>query len=134
VAFPYALEWAFKSCHPGGGRSLPSETGHILRHTYRTIAQRIALDKIEARLLLDHTVPGIDGVYIHEKALFDKLLMTLERMSAIWLLAPRLKIYARLLRVGAHASHSLANHSTSTSLTPALSSRAVQSPREFRMR
>jgi integrase len=63
-------------------RSLPSETGHILRHTYRTIAQRIALDKIEARLLLDHTVPGIDGVYIHEKALFDRLLEAQERMSA----------------------------------------------------
>lgn len=63
-------------------RSLPSDTGHILRHTYRTIAQRISLDKIEARLLLDHAVPGIDGVYIHEKALFDKLLIAQERMSA----------------------------------------------------
>ena len=63
-------------------KSIPSETGHILRHTYRTIAQRITLDKIEARLLLDHTVPGIDGVYIHEKALFDRLLIAQERMSA----------------------------------------------------
>ena len=63
-------------------KTLPSETGHLLRHTYRTIAQRISIDKIEARLLLDHTVPGIDGVYIHEKALFDKLLEAQERMSA----------------------------------------------------
>lgn len=63
-------------------KSIPSETGHILRHTYRTIAQRITIDKIEARLLLDHTVPGIDGVYIHEKALFDRLLVAQERMSA----------------------------------------------------
>lgn len=63
-------------------KTLPSETGHILRHTYRTIAQRITIDKIEARLLLDHTVPGIDGVYIHERALFDKLLAAQERMSA----------------------------------------------------
>jgi integrase len=62
-------------------KSLPSETGHILRHTYRTIAQRIGLDKIDARLLLDHTVPGIDGVYIHEKALFDRLLEAQEKMS-----------------------------------------------------
>ena len=62
-------------------KSLPSDTGHLLRHTYRTIAQRITLDKIEARLLLDHTVPGIDGVYIHEKALFDRLLAAQERMS-----------------------------------------------------
>lgn len=63
-------------------KSLPSETGHILRHTYRTTAQRIGLDKIDARLLLDHTVPGIDGVYIHEKALFDRLLEAQERMTA----------------------------------------------------
>ena len=39
-------------------KTLPSDTGHLLRHTYRTIAQRITLDKIEARMLLDHTVPG----------------------------------------------------------------------------
>jgi integrase len=63
-------------------KSLPSETGHILRHTYRTLAQREQIDKIEARLLLDHTVPGIDGVYIHERALFDRLLIAQERMSA----------------------------------------------------
>ena len=62
-------------------KNLPSETGHLLRHTYRTIAQRICLDKIEARLLLDHTVPGIDGVYIHERALFDRLLEAQEKMS-----------------------------------------------------
>lgn len=61
--------------------SLPSETGHILRHTFRTLAQRACIDKIEARLLLDHKVQGIDGVYIHEKALFDKLIATQEVMS-----------------------------------------------------
>lgn len=32
-------------------------------------------------MLLDHTVRGIDGVYIHEKALFDRLLAAQERMS-----------------------------------------------------
>jgi integrase len=63
-------------------RSLPSETGHILRHTYRTVAQRVGIDKIDARLLLDHRVPGIDGVYIHEKALFDRLVASQEHMSA----------------------------------------------------
>lgn len=55
-------------------KALPSETGHILRHTYRTVAQRLKIDPIDRRLLLDHKVPGIDGVYVHEKALFDKLL------------------------------------------------------------
>ena len=62
-------------------RTLPSETGHILRHTYRTMAQRVGIDKIDARLLLDHKVPGIDGVYIHEKALFDRLLASQQRMT-----------------------------------------------------
>ena len=63
-------------------RALPSETGHILRHTYRTIAQRVGIDKIEARLLVDHKVPGVDGIYVHERALFDRLLASQERMSA----------------------------------------------------
>jgi integrase len=63
-------------------KTLPSETGHLLRHTYRTVAQREQIDKFEARLLLDHTVPGIDGVYIHEKALFDRLLIAQERTTA----------------------------------------------------
>lgn len=63
-------------------KTLPSETGHILRHTYRTIAQRTGIDAVNARLLLDHTVPGIDGVYIHKSALFDTLLKEQEKMSA----------------------------------------------------
>ena len=63
-------------------KTLPSETGHILRHTYRTIAQRTGIDRVNARLLLDHTVPGIDGVYIHERALFDTLLAEQEKMTA----------------------------------------------------
>jgi integrase len=63
-------------------RALPSQTGHILRHTYRTVAQRAAVDRIDARLLLDHTVPGIDGVYIHSRALFDRLLAVQETMTA----------------------------------------------------
>lgn len=63
-------------------KALPSETGHILRHTYRTIAQRVGLDKIDARMLLDHKIVGIDRVYVHEKALFDRLLVSQETMTA----------------------------------------------------
>lgn len=84
-------EWVFPTRNMAGRvaptavwreRTLPSETGHILRHTYRTVAQRTSIDKIDARLLLDHRVPGIDGVYIHEKALFDRLAASQERMTA----------------------------------------------------
>ncbi|MCR6643372.1 MAG: tyrosine-type recombinase/integrase [Terricaulis sp.] len=72
--------------------TLPSQTGHILRHTYRTIAKRAGIDQIDARLLLDHTVPGIDGVYIHSRALFDRLLSTQGVMSTeiLALCEPRL--------------------------------------------
>ncbi len=61
--------------------ALPSETGHILRHTYRTMAKHEGVDQIDARLLLDHAVPGIDGVYIHSRALFGRLLATQEQLS-----------------------------------------------------
>ena len=91
VLFPDA-PWVFPSRSSKTGeviatqvwreKTLPSETGHILRHTYRTIAQRVGIDQVNARLLLDHTVPGIDGVYIHERALFDTLLAEQGRMSA----------------------------------------------------
>ena len=91
VLFPKS-EWLFPTRSSKTGeviatqvwkeKALPSETGHILRHTYRTIAQREGIDHVNARLLLDHTVPGIDGVYIHESALFDKLLAEQERMTA----------------------------------------------------
>ena len=46
-----------------------------------SIAQRIKIDPIDRRLLLGQTVPGIDGVYVHEKALFDKLLSDQELIS-----------------------------------------------------
>ena len=89
ILFP-GTAWLFPSRNKQGQvkatatwneRSLPSQTGHILRHTYRTVAQRVGIDKIDARLLLDHKVSGIDGVYIHEKALFDRLLASQEQMT-----------------------------------------------------
>jgi integrase len=63
-------------------KALAGQTGHILRHTYRTIAQRVGVDQTDARLLMDHAVPGIEGVYVHERALFDRLLEAQERMTA----------------------------------------------------
>ena len=91
VLFPKS-EWLFPTRSSKTGeviatqvwkeKALPSDTGHILRHTYRTVAQREGIDRVNARLLLDHTVPGIDGVYIHERALFDTLLAEQERMTA----------------------------------------------------
>ena len=61
---------------------MPSETGHILRHTYRTMAHAAGVSETDGRLLLDQKVPGISGVYIQESALFDHLLGIQMNMSA----------------------------------------------------
>jgi hypothetical protein len=61
--------------------TLPSETGHLLRHVHRTVAQSIGLNVIDAALLLDHSLPGINRVYVHQEALFGRLLKAQERMS-----------------------------------------------------
>ena len=53
--------------------SLPSETGHILRHTYRTMAQRVGVDDIDVNLLMDHAVRGVTGVYLHQRGLLERL-------------------------------------------------------------
>ena len=63
-------------------KRLPSETGHILRHTYRTLAHAAGITETDGRLLLDQKVPGISGVYIQERALFDHLQDRQEHMSA----------------------------------------------------
>jgi integrase len=62
-------------------KELPSETGHILRHTYRTLAHAAGITETDGRLLLDQKVPGISGVYIQERALFTHLQDQQEHMS-----------------------------------------------------
>ncbi len=62
-------------------RRLRGETGHILRHTYRTLAHAAGVAETDGRLLLDQRVPGISGVYIHERGLFDRLLADQGRIT-----------------------------------------------------
>ncbi len=91
VLFPGA-PWLFPTRSSDGRRviatqvwrekKLPSETGHILRHTYRTMAHAAGVSETDGRLLLDQKVPGISGVYIQERALFDHLLGVQVNMSA----------------------------------------------------
>jgi integrase len=66
-------------------RTMPSETGHILRHTHATAAKAAGVDDMLASLLSDHKVAGIRGVYVQEKALFTQLLAAQERVTA-WLI------------------------------------------------
>jgi integrase len=63
-------------------KALPSETGHILRHTYRTLAHAAGVAETDGRLLLDQKVQGMSGVYIHERALFDHLFEQQARVSS----------------------------------------------------
>ncbi|HVZ35275.1 MAG TPA: hypothetical protein VG963_22770 [Polyangiaceae bacterium] len=43
-------------------RTMPSETGHILRHTHARAAKAAGVDDMLASLLSDHEVAGIRGV------------------------------------------------------------------------
>lgn len=63
-------------------KALPSETGHILRHTYRSVAKLADVDDVDAKLLLDHKVQGMDGVYLSERALFGRLLKQQSTISS----------------------------------------------------
>ena len=63
-------------------RLLVGETGHILRHTYRTVAKLAGVDDVDGDLLLDHKIPGVRGVYLSERALFERLLGAQEQVTA----------------------------------------------------
>ena len=105
VLFPRA-PWLFPTRSNDGRRviatrtwrekALPSETGHILRHTYRTLAHAAGITETDGRLLLDQKVPGISGVYIQERALFTHLRNQQEHMSAY---IAKLAAYAEHLSV-----------------------------------
>jgi integrase len=62
-------------------RSLPSETGYLLRHTYKTVTVQAGISETDSKLLMDHKLPGISRVYVHEKALFGHLLKCQETVS-----------------------------------------------------
>jgi integrase len=63
-------------------KTMRGETGHVLRHTYRTMADRLGIPQSRARALLDHKQPGIEAHYLHSSALRDELLADQERMTA----------------------------------------------------
>lgn len=69
-------------------RTMPSETGHILRHTYSNAARLAGVDDVDRELLLAHRIPGVQGTYLHAPTLFARLLASQETVTA-WLLAQR---------------------------------------------
>lgn len=63
-------------------KALPSDTGHILRHTYRTIAETTAIPHSHCRLLVDHALDDMDATYVDKRQLFRELLASQEVMTA----------------------------------------------------
>ena len=90
IMFPKS-EWLFPTRSNDGKRiiatqvwkekALPSETGHILRHTYRTIAETTTIPHSHCRLLIDHALDGMDAVYVDKRQLFRDLLASQEIMT-----------------------------------------------------
>lgn len=63
-------------------RTLRGETGHILRHTYSTLANAAGVTSANRMLLMGQKVPGIEGVYLQERALFEALRAEQEKVTA----------------------------------------------------
>lgn len=63
------------------GAGLHGRTGHFLRHSHRTLAKHLGIDDVDASLLLDHKVAGIQGVYIHAGPLFERLQREQQRLT-----------------------------------------------------
>jgi integrase len=61
--------------------ALPSETGHILRHTYSNMAMLAGVAGDDRQLLMAQSVAGVRGVYLHTPALWTRLLAEQERVS-----------------------------------------------------
>jgi integrase len=65
---------------------LPSETGHILRHMYSNACNAAGVSSVDRMLLMAQRVPGVEGMYLNDRALFGHLLEEQAKVSA-WLLA-----------------------------------------------
>lgn len=91
IMFPRS-EWLFPTRSKDGKhiiatqvwkeKTLPSQTGHIRRHTYRTIAEKTTIQPSYRKLLLDHVLPGMDAIYVDKTQLFRDLLAAQEIMTA----------------------------------------------------
>lgn len=63
-------------------KTIPGETGHIIRHLYSAECHAAGVSSVNRQLLLGQKVPGIEGVYLHERALFATLLAEQEKVTA----------------------------------------------------
>jgi integrase len=61
---------------------LPSETGHILRHMFSNACNAAGVSSVDRMLLMAQRVPGVEGMYLNDRALFSHLLGEQEKVSA----------------------------------------------------
>jgi integrase len=60
----------------------PCQLGHTLRHTWRTMALAAEVDPTSVELMLDHSIAGVAGTYLHSRALAEHLQKSQEKVSA----------------------------------------------------
>jgi integrase len=73
-----ALEWVFPADSASGhlaetkeDRKVLSKWGNDLRQTFRTIATAAGVSEIDAKLLMNHAIPGVNGGYITRHKLLE---------------------------------------------------------------
>jgi len=73
-----ALEWVFPADSESGhlaetkeDREVLSKWGNDLRQTFRTIATAAGVSEIDAKLLMNHAIPGVNAGYITRHKLLE---------------------------------------------------------------
>lgn len=99
VLYPEAAEaWIFPAASKSGhlvehkeDRAVLSKWGNDLRQSYRTLAQAAGVAEIDAHLLMNHSLPGVNAGYVTKGKLFGHLRDQQERISAFILSATTVK-------------------------------------------
>ena len=78
-----AAEWIFAADSRSGhleehkeSRNILSKWGNDLRQSYRTLATIAGVSEIDAKLLMNHAIPGVNGGYITRHSLVENHLRT----------------------------------------------------------
>ena len=89
-----ATEWLFPAASASGhleehkeGRDVLAKWGNDLRQSYRTLAHAAGVSEVDAKLLMNHKLPGVNAGYLTKGALLGHLRAEQARISAFILSA-----------------------------------------------
>ena len=89
------LEWVFPADSKSGhlsetkeDRETLSKWGNDLRQTFRTIATAAGVSEIDAKLLMNHAIPGVNAGYITRHKLLETICAASSNQSAALSLRP----------------------------------------------